>query len=136
MSQLPDPWEIYSHKISSEYPVAMAKNLDTQYIADWSNYIAKTHPTEIFKYMQRLYQLLDQITHTQQPMATRLAPVPTCSDRVIIALDHVSYGRLVDMRDKQERKRKYDREQRAKSKGISVNQIKQYKPPITWERIS
>lgn len=117
--------------------MAIARNLDAQYITDWSNYIRKTHPTEVFKYMQRLYQLLDQITRTQQSMATQVShSLSTCSDRVIIALDHVSYGRLVDMRNKQERKRKYDREERAKSKGISLDEIKPYKPSIMWERIS
>jgi hypothetical protein len=136
MSESPDPWSIYSRKIATEYPIALQKKIDAQYIKDWSNYIKHNHPKDEFKYMQKLYRLLEEISKPNQLIVETVSHrVPISDERIVIALDHVSYGRLVNLRNKDEEKRIHDREVKAKARGVNVDELKPYKLPITWERI-
>jgi hypothetical protein len=130
-------WETYSSKITSEYLIAKARGVDIQYVTDWTNYIQKTHPRDVFKYMREMYELLDRLSRGLPDTPPSMPHVSNIhGDKIVIALDHVSYGRLVDLTNKQEERRRREREERARSRGASVEEIKPYKLPITWERIS
>ena len=171
-------WKTYRDKILTDYPQAVPKGESyvKEYLANWAQYLITQHGIATgTAYIQKINNLLHSQpdgTATHQTvsnfdnqntsqfqglldsrdaqygagMVQRTFTV--AKDRIVIALDVKDYAELVELRDKQDSRRRQEREAKATIRNERLQQlaqdrgesftpsvIKPYKTAITWDRL-